>query len=96
MTPERKLWATVAMLTLTDARARVAAAKRGRRTIRIDNDHMPLRSYDGEVAAAREYFQSSDWDAVALLAGLDDAKADGAMAFVEAGVKPGKLKRKGT
>lgn len=73
MSAERRLWAAAAALIIGDAVQRVEAARKGRRSTGLAGNYAKhiLRSEEGEVAAARRYFASKDWQTVAACAGLE-------------------------
>lgn len=72
-TPERRLWADVALLAIMDHAKRIHAAERGRKYVRMDSNQQAIRIGDvpGEIASARRYFRSPDWREVASCAGID-------------------------
>jgi len=72
-TPERRLWADVALLAIMDHAKRIHAAERGRKYVRLESNQPSFRIGDasGEIASARRYFRSPDWREVAGCAGID-------------------------
>ena len=71
-TPERRLWADVALLAIMDHAKRIHAAERGRKYVRVETSRKAVRlRVDAEIAAARRYFRSPDWRIVASCAGID-------------------------
>ena len=72
-TPERRLWADVALLAIMDHAKRIHAAERGRKYVRVETSREAVRIGDvpGEIASARRYFRSPDWREVAECAGIN-------------------------
>ena len=72
-TPERRLWADVALLAIMDHAKRIHAAERGRKYVRMDSNQPAIRIGDvpDEIDFAYRYFSSHDWREVASLAGIN-------------------------
>lgn len=72
-TPERRMWADVALMAIMDHAKRIHAAERGRKYVRVETSREAVRIGDvpGEIASARRYFRSPDWREVAGHAGID-------------------------
>lgn len=71
-TPERRLWADVALSAIMDHAKRIHAAERGRKYVRLDSNQPAIRIGDvpGEIDFAYRYFRSPDWREVASCAGI--------------------------
>ena len=72
-TPERRLWADVALLAIMDHAKRIHAAERGRKYVRVETSREAVRIGDAsdEIDFAYRYFSSPDWREVASLAGIN-------------------------
>lgn len=83
----RRMWRAVAALALKDDNVRVTAARAGLRSRAVSGGYASaLRTFDGEIRAAREYYHGSAWRWICEQAGIgfDPEKA---MAFVTGGPK---------
>lgn len=72
-TPERRMWADVALSAIMDHAKRIHAAERGRKYARMDSNQPAIRIGDvpGEIDFAYRYFSSPDWREVASCAGIN-------------------------
>lgn len=72
-TPERRLWADVALLAIMDHAKRIHAAGRRCKYVRLGNNRPDIRIGDApdEIDFAYRYFSSPDWREVASCAGID-------------------------
>lgn len=72
-TPDRRLWAAVALLAIMDHAKRIHTAERGRKYVRLDSNQPAIRIGDvpGEIDFAYRYFNSPDWREVADCAGIN-------------------------
>ena len=72
-TPERRMWAKVALLAIMDHAKRIHAAERGRKYVRVETSREAVRIGDvpDEIDFAYRYFSSPDWRDVASCAGIN-------------------------
>ncbi|HUH39357.1 MAG TPA: hypothetical protein VL024_00660 [Castellaniella sp.] len=72
-TPERRMWADVALLAIMDHAKRIQAAERGSKYARMDSNQPSIRIGDtsDEIDFAYRYFSSPDWREVASCAGIN-------------------------